>query len=61
MATLTKADLQKKLARLESLHDQLSTEITYVDELLKSIGFPDGLDSAKKVAIEIKEDRIEES
>lgn len=61
MATLTKTDLQKKLARLESLHDQLSTEVTYVDELLKSIGFPDGLDSAKKVAIEIKEDQIEGS
>lgn len=60
MATMTKADLQKKLARLESLHDQLSTEVTYVDGLLKAIGFPEGLDSAKKVAIEIKEDQLDE-
>lgn len=50
---MTKAQLIKKLARLESINDQLETELTYVDSLLKSVGFPYGIASAKDVALEI--------
>lgn len=50
---MTKLELQKKVARLESIQDQLESEIAYVDYLLKAVGFPKGLASAKEVAIEI--------
>jgi hypothetical protein len=51
--TMTKEQLEKKVARLEFVHDQLDSEITYVDNLLKSVGFPRGLASAKEVALEL--------
>lgn len=50
---MTKAQLEKKIARLEFVYDQLEAELLYVDDLLKSVGFPRGLDSAKEVAIEL--------
>jgi hypothetical protein len=52
---MNKTQLQQKIARLEFVHDQLETELTYVDGLLKSVGFPHGLESAKEVAIELLE------
>ena len=52
---MNKEELIKKIAYLEFVHDQLEAEIAYVDELLKSIGFPRGLDSAKEVALELLE------
>lgn len=50
---MTKAQLQKKIARLEFIQDQLESELTYVDFLLKEVGFPHGLISAKEVALEL--------
>jgi hypothetical protein len=50
---MNKAQLEKKIAYLEFVHDQLETELVYVDGLLKSVGFPQGLDSAKEVALEL--------
>lgn len=50
---MNKAQLLQKIARLESVHDQLESEIIYVDNLLKSVGFPSGIASAKEVAIEL--------
>lgn len=52
---MNKAQLQKKIARLEFIHDQLEAELYYVDSLLKSVGFPRGLASAKEVALELLE------
>lgn len=52
---MNKAQLQKKIAYLEFVHDQLETELMYVDGLLKSVGFPQGLVSAKEVALELLE------
>lgn len=52
---MNKTQLRQKIARLESIHDQLEAEITYVDTLLKSVGFPRGLASAKEVALELLE------
>ena len=49
----TKAQLLKRLARLESEHDQLSAEIVYVDQLMKMIGFAQGLETVKGTANEI--------
>lgn len=53
---MNKAQLQQKIARLEFVHDQLEAELMYVDNLLKSVGFPNGLASAKEVAIELLEE-----
>lgn len=50
---MNKTQLQQKIARLEFIHDQLETELMYVDNLLKSVGFPQGLVSAKEVALEL--------
>lgn len=56
----SKKQLQKKLARLEFIYDQLESEIHDVNQLLKSVGFPKGLDSAKAVALELLETESEE-
>lgn len=57
---MNKSELQQKIARLESIHDQLETELMYVDNLLKSVGFPHGLASAKEVALELLEQTQQE-
>lgn len=50
---MTKAQLLKKIALLESINDQLATEVSYVDELMKMVGFADGLITIKATAHEI--------
>lgn len=46
-------ELEKKVANLESINDQLRTEMTYIDTLMKLIGFSAGLDTIKATAHEI--------
>lgn len=50
---MTKSQLLKKIAYLESVNDQLSTEVTYVDHLMRLIGFSEGLVTVKATAQEI--------
>lgn len=50
---MTKAELLKKIAKLESINDQLSTEVQYLDQLMRTIGFSEGLTSVKMSANEI--------
>ena len=50
---MTKAQLVKKIALLESINDQLSTEVTYVDYLMKMVGFAHGLTTVKATAEEM--------
>ena len=50
---MTKAELEKRVAYLESINDQLSTEVTYVDYLMRLIGFSRGLETVKATANEI--------
>ncbi len=50
---MTKLQLLKKIAYLESVNDQLSTEVTYVDHLMRLIGFSEGLITVKATAQEI--------
>lgn len=57
---MNKAQLEQKIARLESIHDHLEAEFFYVDHLLKSVGFPSGIISAKEVAIELLQEGKEE-
>lgn len=46
-------DLQQRIAYLESINDQLSTEVDYIDKLMKLIGFAGGLVTIKATANEI--------
>jgi len=52
---MTKAQLEKRIAYLESINDQLQTEVTYVDSLMRMLGFSEGLSTVKATATEIIE------
>jgi hypothetical protein len=53
-----KQDLLKRISELESLNDQMMTELRYLDKLLKNVGFEEGLQTLKQVAEEmIDEDK----
>ncbi|KIC76855.1 Uncharacterized protein DB41_EC00030 [Neochlamydia sp. TUME1] len=44
------AELHKKLAHLESMNDVLITEIENIHELMKMIGFANGINTLKTTA-----------
>jgi hypothetical protein len=46
-------DLVKKLAKLETINDQLAAEISYIDQLARSLGFAEGLKTLKSAALEM--------
>lgn len=50
---MTKAQLLKKIAYLEFVNDQLSTEVGYIDHLMRLIGFSEGLETVKGAAQDI--------
>lgn len=50
---LSKTQLLKKLAYLESVNDQLYTEVSYIDHLMQSVGFNEGLKTVKQAAEDI--------
>lgn len=52
---MKKAELQKKIAALESIHDQLEAELSYIDSLMRLVGFAGGLATVKKTALELIE------
>lgn len=52
---MTKKDLNKKVAHLESLNDHLLTELGYVDRLMRLVGFAGGLETVKLTAKELYE------
>ena len=58
---MTKEQLLKRVSELESMNDQLLTEIRYLDQLLREIGFEEGLKTLKLAAKEmIEQDDSEE-
>ncbi len=58
---MTKTQLLRKIAVLESINDQLSTEVSYVDHLMRMVGFAGGLETIKATAKEIIEKGLVES
>jgi hypothetical protein len=50
-----KEALLKRISELESMNDQLLSEIRYLDELMREIGFDEGLKTLKVAAQEILE------
>ena len=51
--------LRQKVARLEFEHDQLLSELMHIDRLLRSVGFSEGLQTIKGVALEILDGEVE--
>ena len=49
------SDQTKKLAKLETINDQLAAEISYLDQLARSLGFAEGLKTLKSAALEMLE------
>lgn len=58
----TKKELMRQQAILESLNDQLVTELSYVDQLMRMVGFSGGIETLKVTAKELieMEEREEE-
>lgn len=52
---MNKADLEKRVAQLEFANDQLIAELRYLDQLMRQVGFTDGLQSLKATAMELYE------
>lgn len=50
---MTKKDLMRKIAILESVNDQLVTELENIDHLMRMVGFACGLETIKATAQEI--------
>lgn len=48
-------DLLKKLAKLETVNDQLAAEIHYLEKLTRALGFAEGLKTLKAAAVEMLE------
>ncbi|MGH7889280.1 MAG: hypothetical protein ACRENF_01865 [Thermodesulfobacteriota bacterium] len=46
----------KRISELETINDQLLTELNYLDQLLKQIGFEQGLITLKAAAQELIEE-----
>jgi len=51
---MTKVQLMQKIALLESVNDQLITELSYVDHLMREVGFSNGLATVKATAQEMQ-------
>lgn len=52
---MNKEEMLKKISELESVNDQLTAEIRYLDKLLKEVGFEEGLKTLKFAAEEMIE------
>ncbi|MBS0648703.1 MAG: hypothetical protein JSS10_05710 [Verrucomicrobia bacterium] len=60
---MEKEKMLKRISELETINDQLLTELNYLDQLLKQIGFEQGLMTLKAAAQELieEENQREES
>lgn len=53
-------ELERKIAYLESVNDQMYSELCYVDHLMRMIGFSEGLATVKVTAEELKKIDVSE-
>lgn len=55
-----KEKLRKTISELESLNDQLISELRFLDDLLRKVGFVEGLKTLKNAAEDlIEQDRMQ--
>jgi hypothetical protein len=57
---MEKEKMLKRISELETLNDQLVTELHYLDQLLRHIGFEQGLATLKSAAQELMEEEQRE-
>ena len=48
-------ELLKKIAKLESINDQIASELNYLEKLARALGFAEGLKTLKEAALEMLE------
>ena len=53
---MDKEKLLKRISELETLNDQLVAELNYLNQLLKQVGFENGLMTLKMAAQELLEE-----
>ncbi len=53
---MEKEKMLRRISELETINDQLLTELNYLDQLLKQIGFEKGLITLKAAAQELIEE-----
>ena len=53
-------ELLKKIAKLESICDQLQSEMNYLDQLLIEVGFEEGIKTLKSAARELIDKKDDE-
>ncbi len=53
--TMKNKDLLKKIAKLESMNDQIAAELNYLEHLTRALGFAEGLKTLKAAALEMLE------
>ncbi len=46
-------NLLKRIAKLESINDQLAAEIHYLEKITRALGFAEGLKTLKAAALEM--------
>jgi hypothetical protein len=46
-------NLLKRIAKLESVNDQLAAEIHYLEKITRALGFAEGLKTLKAAALEM--------
>lgn len=56
----TREQLLKRIASLEFEEDQLRSELSYTDQLLRAVGFPQGLYSIKEIAQDMLDNNYSE-
>ena len=56
---MKKKDILKRAARLESINDQLLTEICSLDSMMKKLGFKDGIKTLKITALELLNEQMQ--
>lgn len=54
-------DLLKKIAKLETINDQMTAELQYLEYLTRALGFADGLKTLKSAALEMLNDPKKEA
>ena len=58
---MKKKDLINKIARLESMNDQLQAEIDYLDNIARELGFIEGITTLKSAANELLKEQQDSS
>lgn len=53
---MEREQMLKRISELETINDQLLTELNYLDQLLKQVGFEQGLTTLKTAAQELIEE-----